>query len=361
MIGLDGLRAKGGYDGLQQALDDAERRPDPAGEGLRPARSRRRRVPDGDEVVVRAEGHRQAHLRHRELRRVRAGDLQQPRARRARPAPADRGHGDRGSRDRVPHGVHLHPRRVPVAGDRAAAGARGGLRRRVPGPRDRRQRLRPRHRAAPRGRRLHLRRGDRAAELARGAARSAAPAPAVPRGGGPLRVAHRDQQRRDPDERPRHRDPRRRLVPRARHREVARARRCSRSAARSSGPGNYEVPMGTPFRVLLEESGRRRPRRQGSSRRSRRAGRRTPLLTADSIDVPPRLRVDRGGGVPAGHRRDHGDGRDRLRRGGRRAHGAVLRPRVVRQVHALPRGQLVGHPGARAGSRTATAARTTSR
>ena len=62
------------------------------------------------------------------------------------------------------------------------------------------------------------------------------------------------------------------------------------------------------------------------------------------------------GGLAARHRRDHGDGRDRLRRRGRAAHGAVLRARVVRQVHAVPRRQLVGRRGSWAGSRTATGA-----
>ena len=45
---------------------------DPGGEGLGAARPRRRGVPHRHEVVVRAAGHRQAHLRHGELRRVRA-------------------------------------------------------------------------------------------------------------------------------------------------------------------------------------------------------------------------------------------------------------------------------------------------
>ena len=93
-----------------------------------------------------------------------------------------------GCRDRV----HLHPRRVPVAVDR-------------PGARDRARPTTagtsgadvagsgttPRRGAAPRRRRLHLRRGDGAAELARGAPRAAAPAAAVPGGRGPLRVARR--------------------------------------------------------------------------------------------------------------------------------------------------------------------------
>ena len=93
-----------------------------------------------------------------------------------------------------------------------------------------------RRRAAPRRRRLHLRRGDRAVELAGGPARPAAAAAAVPGGGGPVRVPDRDQQRRDADERAGHRRAGRRTgsarsAPRSR-----RARRWSRSAARSSGP-----------------------------------------------------------------------------------------------------------------------------
>ncbi len=47
-------------------------------------------------------------------------------------------------------------------------------------------------------------------------------ASAVPRSRGPLRVADRDQQRRDADVRARHRRPRTRVVPRAGHGEVAR-------------------------------------------------------------------------------------------------------------------------------------------
>ena len=94
----------------------------------------------------------------------------------------------------------------------------GGL----PGQRHRRHRLRPGHRAAPRRRRLHLRRGDGAAELAGGSARPAAPAPALPRRGRALRLTDRDQQRRDPDERARHRRAGRGLVPLARHGEVTR-------------------------------------------------------------------------------------------------------------------------------------------
>ena len=91
-----------------------------AGEGERPPRPRRRRLPDRDEVGVRAARHRQADVRRRELRRIRAGYVQQPRARRARSAPAAGGRRDRGARDRLRDGLHLRPRRVPVAEHRAA-------------------------------------------------------------------------------------------------------------------------------------------------------------------------------------------------------------------------------------------------
>ena len=263
-IGLDGYVAAGGYTGLRQALGMADSRHRRAGEGQRSARPRRRRVPDGDEVGVRAARHGQAHLRRRQLRRVRARHVQQPRAGRARAAPAARGHGDRGARDRLRDRLHLRARRVPVAVDRAGARDRRGLRRRVP----RRRRLRLGHarrrRVAPRRRRLHLRRGDRAAELAGGPARPAAPAAAVPGGRRPVRQPDRDQQRRDADERARHHHARRRVVPRASAPRSRPARRCSRSAARWSVPATTRSRWARRSRAVLEELGRRRARRAGA-------------------------------------------------------------------------------------------------
>ena len=125
-------------------------------------------------------------------------------------------------------------------------------------------------------------------------------------------------------------------------------------------PGNYELPMGTPFRVLLEEDGRRHAGRRAAegvhprgiehAAAHRRAHRRASGL-----------RVGGRGGLPAGYRRDHGDGRDRLRRRGRRAHGAVLRA-WSRAASARPAAKAVGGPpGCWAGWRTATAASRTSR
>ena len=83
-----------------------------------------------------------------------------------------------------------------------------------------RLRLRPRAGRARRRRRLHLRRGDGAARLARGPPRPAAAAPAVPRGGRPLRQPDGDQQRRVDRLGAEHHRQRRRLVLLDGHREV---------------------------------------------------------------------------------------------------------------------------------------------
>ena len=111
-------------------------------------------------------------------------------------------------------------------------------------------------------------------------------------------------------------------------------------------PGNYEVPMGTPFRVVARGVRRRRP---GRARPEGVHPRR--LIDADAdrrLDRrAPRLRVRGGGRVAPRDRGDHGDGRDRLRRGRGRADGPLLRPRVVREVHPVSRGIVVGDPRAR--------------
>ena len=137
----------------------------------------------------------------------------------------------------------------------------------------------------PRRRRLHLRRGDGAARLARGPARPAAAAAAVPAGPGALQRPDPDQQRlHDRDGAGDHR---------------ARRRRSSRrSASRASPgtaifsisgnvarPGNYELELGTPMRELIyDHAGGIADGRElkavipgGSS---------VPALSPDQIDVP---------------------------------------------------------------------------
>ena len=49
-------------------------------------------------------------------------------------------------------------------------------------------------------------------------------------------------------------------------------------------PGNYELPLGTPFRVLLEEYARRHARRRALKAWTP-GGSSTPLLTAEHLDV----------------------------------------------------------------------------
>ena len=266
-------------------------RPDPAREGLRPARSRRRRVPDGDEVVVRAAGHRQAHLRHRQLRRIRAGHLQQPRARRARAAPDDRGHDDRGVRDRLPHGVRLQPRRVPVAGGRAAAAldevyAKGYLGSGILGS-DYDLDI-----VLHRGAGAYIC-GEETALLSsleglRGQPRLRPPFPAVE---GLYESPTVINNVETLCERARHRRAGRGLVQLARAPRSRPGRRCSRSPARSSVPATTSSRMGTPFRGAARggrgRHARRRaaegvhPRRLVHADAHRRAHRRRPGLRVD--------------------------------------------------------------------------------
>ncbi len=114
--------------------------------------------------------------------------------------------------------------------------------------------LRPRRHGPRRGRRVHLRRGDGAARLARGPPRAAAAQAAVPRGRGPVRAADGREQRRVDRERA--------LDRRARADWFT-----SMGTERSAGvglfslsghvtrPGQYEAPLGTTLRELLDLAG----------------------------------------------------------------------------------------------------------
>ena len=102
-----------------------------AGQGVRAARPRRRRLPDRHEVAVRRQEVAEAALHRLQRRRERAGHVQGSPADGAQPAPADRGVRDRLLRDRREGRLHLHPRRVlpRAAGPRARD--RRGLRARA--------------------------------------------------------------------------------------------------------------------------------------------------------------------------------------------------------------------------------------
>ena len=197
-----------------------------AGQGLRAARSRRRRllrparsgrfIPQGDSgaaakphyLVVNADESRTRYLQRH------SADAGHP----ARPG---RRRDHRVVRDPGQPRVHLRARRGAAGAAPTAERGRRGVRRRLPGPQHRRLGLRPGVGGARRCRRLHLRRGDRAAGLAGGPPRPAATASAVPRGRRPLRLPDGDQQRRDHRQRPVDRPQRRRLVPLDGQREIA--------------------------------------------------------------------------------------------------------------------------------------------
>ena len=102
-------------------------------------------------------------------------------------------------------------------------------------------------------------------------------------------------------------------------------------------PGQLRGPDGHAVPRAARGARRRRPGRQALKAFTP-GGSSTPLLTADAIDV----HLDYESIAEAGSLLGTGaimvmDETDCVV-DGRRAHGAVLRPRVVRQVHAVPRG-----------------------
>ena len=249
---------------------------------------------------------------------------------------------DRRARGRREQGVHLHPRRVrptrPTILEAALDGGQG--RRTLLGD--------ARPVGPPRRRRLHLRRGDGAARRARGQARQPAPEAAVPGRPGPLPRADADQQRRDADERPAHPADGRRGVRQDRHRALD-GHEGRLGLGLRAAPGQLRDRARHP--VARDHLRPRRRARRGAldqvlvPRRLERAGaarhRRVPRPAL-------RLRLDGQGRLDARLGRDHR--RRRLDPGRRRRaqDGEVLPPRVLRQVHAVPRGHELDREDARA-------------
>ena len=73
----------------------------------------------------------------------------------------------------------------------------------------------------------------------------------------------------------------------------------------------------------------------------------TPLLTAEHLDVGLDFESIAAAGSLLGTGACMVHGRERLHRRGRPAAGGVLRARVLREVHAVPRGHVVGRARAR--------------
>ena len=102
-------------------------------------------------------------------------------------------------------------------------------------------------------------------------------------------------------------------------------------------PGNYEIPLGTPFSKILELAGGVKGGKKLKAVIP--GGASAPVLPAEHHDGPDDgLRRHRQGRLDARLGRGHRDGRNALH--GRRAAAPVvlLHARVVRPVHAVPRG-----------------------
>ncbi len=109
-------------------------------------------------------------------------------------------------------------------------------------------------------------------------------------------------------------------------------------------PGQYEAPLGITLRELLDMAGGIRAGHElkfwtpgGSS---------TPILTAEHLDVPLDYEAVAGAGSMLAHAGAAGVRRDHVGGPVRHPVDRLLRARVLRQVHAVPRGDLLAQAGA---------------
>ena len=167
----------------RKALAHGARRRHRRGQGLRPARPRRRRLPDRHEVGLHPAGRRpKPNYLVVNADESEPGTCKDIPLMMASPHTLIEGVIITSLRHRLPTRLHLRPRRgAPRRTAGCSAPSQEAYARRPPRQEHPRLGLRPRPHRARRRRRLHLRRGDRAARLARGPPRPAAAAPAVPR------------------------------------------------------------------------------------------------------------------------------------------------------------------------------------
>ncbi len=105
-------------------------------------------------------------------------------------------------------------------------------------------------------------------------------------------------------------------------------------------PGLWELPMGTTIRELLELAGGMQDGCTLRGPHSRGRLHRFPLRRAARREA--RFRLRRKGGKQAGHGHHDRAGRPYLPRRHGAEPGEVLRPGILRVLHALPRGPAVG-------------------
>ena len=216
---------------------------------------------------------------------------------------------------------------------RFSRGAPGGGGRRPRRAERRGQRIRAPDRRAPGGGRLHLRRGDGAHLLARGPEGVAEGQAPVPRDQGRVRPADRREQRRDPGGDPADRHARRRVVRRARVEDAGRDAALLRVGPRRA-PGRLRGLRRDHPPPARRARGRRAPGAAAEGRGPRRVVGAAPHGRRDRRHDGRRRPPERGhdGRLRGRHR----DGRHDLHPRGAPRRRALLRPRVLRPVHALP-------------------------
>ena len=321
----------------------------------------RRRLPGRAQVVDAAQ--EPGHLPGGQRRRVRAGHLQGPPAHRARPAPDHRGRAHLRLRPAGHPGLHLPARRVRPRARAAAGGPQRGLRprrgraatssarasrstsssTRAPAPTSaaRRRRCSSRSRASAASP-ASSRRSSRPPSASTASppwSTTSRPCPTSPgscnNGGAAFAALGAGRSTGHPAVRPGR--------PRAQ-------------------PGRLRARDGQdhlPRPHLRPGARRRHPRRPTTLKAFIPGGVSAPWFGPDQVDLP--LGQDEVG--EAGSMLGSGsvvvmdDGH--LRGAGRLAHHQVLLPRVVRPVHAVPRGRRAGWSGSWTASRTATGARRT--
>ena len=177
-------------------------------------------------------------------------------------------------------------------------GDRAGARARARGRRCSAQRLRGRHRRAPRRGRLHLRRGDGPSQLAQRLARAAHRQAAVPGRLGRVRAAHAAQQRRDARD-----DPSILRMGAAEYATIGTEQSTGTRVLSLSGhvqrPGNYELPLDATLRDLIEGKGGGVP--EGRTLKAIvPGGSSAPVLGADGLDVGIAIEALAAAGTMAG-------------------------------------------------------------
>ena len=195
-----------------------------------------RAIPTGLKWGTVAKTDERAEIRHLQRRRRRSRRVHGPQRAGERSAQRARRHGHRRLRGRRQPGLHLRARGVSAGDQPAANRHQAGQAAGLAGQRHLRIALQLQHRSAHRRRRVRLRRGDGADGLGRRQTRHAASASAVPGGKRLVGLPDADQQRRDVRQRGARSSAKARTGLPASAPRRARARRCSRSPARSPTP-----------------------------------------------------------------------------------------------------------------------------